>query len=476
MVTERRVAKNTLFLLAGQISQAICTLALWLLIARVLNPAAIGQYSLAVSLSAIFALVSKVGYEYLAIREVARHKEKASEYLGDILTMKGGLALVGFGLLAATVLAVGYPRGKGALILVVGATTFIVTLVAALEWCFQAFERMEYQGGLRVLRGLGALGLGAAALLAGGGILGVALAQLVIAFGFFAAIYTVVRRHFARPTWRLDWSAFGALSRRALPFGLGIFATVLLFNVDTVMLSHLKGDVATGLYNLAYRLVDGLKLLPIAFSSAIYPPLSYAFKHDREALTSLIVRAWYLMMISALPVAVGTTMLADRLVVFLFGARYAAAGPVLALLVWAGALLFLFSILSTTFAAIDRQPTGAGLVFLGTAINVSLNFVFIPRWGAWGAGLALVIAMLVMTTLGFASVSRHVSVPTWGSPFRYASMTVATALMAAGVWMLREANLAVVILAGVVIYTAAIFGTRGLRWADLQVLRRPASG
>lgn len=476
MVTERRVAKNTLFLLVGQISQALCALVLWLLIARVLTPEAIGQYSLAVSLSAIFAIVSKVGYEHLAIREVARNKEKASEYLGDILTLKGGLALVGYALLASTVLAVGYPRGKGALILVVGATTFVVSLVTALEWCFQAFERMEYQGMLRVFRGLGALGLGAAVLLAGGGILGVALAQLVVACGLVAAIYLVVRRRFARPVWRLDWLAFGAITKKALPFGMGIFATVLLFNMDTVMLSHMKGDVATGLYNLAYRLVDALKLLPIAFSSAIYPPLSYAFKHDREALGSLIVRAWYLMALAALPVAVGTSMLADRLVVFFFGARYAAAGPVLALIVWAGALLFLFSILGTTFAAVDRQPTGAGLVFLGAIINVSLNFVFIPWWGAWGASLALVVALLVMTTIGSVSVARHLSVPIWGSPVRYASIGVATALMAAVVWMLRGANLAVIILAGAVIYTVAIFGTRGLRWSDLQVLRRSVSG
>jgi O-antigen/teichoic acid export membrane protein len=371
---------------------------------------------------------------------------------------------------------VGYSRDKGVLILVVGATTFIATLIMAVEWCFRAFERMEYQGGLRALRGLGALGLGTAVLLAGGGILGVALAQLVIAFGFFVAIYTVVRRRFARPAWRLNWLAFGALTRRALPFGLGIFATVLLFNVDTVMLSHMKGDVATGLYNLAYRLVDGLKLLPVAFCAALYPPLSHTFRHDRKALNDLITKAWYLMAIVALPAAVGTTLLADRLIVLLFGARYEAAGPILALLVWAGALMFLLSVLTTALAAIDQQPAGAGLVFLGTTINVFLNWFFIPRWGAWGASLALVVAMVIMTAGGLLYISRLLAIPRWGSLFRYASMVAATAAMAVGLWSLRGAHLAVLVLAGSAIYTVAIFATRGLRWTDLEVLRRPASG
>ncbi len=176
MATERRVAKNAAFLLVGQVVQALCALALWLLIARILNPDAIGQYALAVALAAIFANVCKVGYESLAIREVARHRELAAMYLGDILILKGGLSLLGFLLLVATVLAIHYPAGKGNLILVVGATTFVAALVAGLEWCFRAFERMEYQGGISVFRGLATLGFGAGVLWWGGDILGVALA------------------------------------------------------------------------------------------------------------------------------------------------------------------------------------------------------------------------------------------------------------------------------------------------------------
>jgi len=476
MGTERRVAKNTVFLLVGMLGQAVATLALWLIVARLLDPDAIGQYALAVSLAAIFAIVCKVGYESLAIREVARHRELAAMYLGDILTLKGSLALIGFFLLAVTVFLLGYPTGKWVLILVVGATTFATSLTMGLEWCFRAFERMEYQGGLKFIRGVAILALGAGVLLWGGGILGVALAQLVVACCLFALTFIIIRGRFARPAWRFDWFAFGKLTREALPFGIGSIAGVLLYNVDTIMLSHLKGDAVTGLYNVAYRLVDGLNLLPIAFASALYPPLSHAFIHDRASLTALVTRAWSLMVISALPIAVGTTLLANRFIVLLFGARYAPAGPVLAMLVWAGALMFLFSVLNITFKAIDRQPTVAILVFMGMVINIGLNVVFIPWWGAWGASLALVIAYLVMTAVGLVILARHLAIPRWGSPIRYASMALATTVMALGVWLLRGANLGVVTLAGAAIYAVAIFATRGLRWSDLQILRRPASG
>ena len=227
---------------------------------------------------------------------------------------------------------------------------------------------------------------------------------------------------------------------------------------------------------MAYRLVDTLKILPIAIASALYPPLSHAFLHDRDGLTALVTKAWYLMVIAALPIAVGTALLANRFIVLFFGARYAPAGPVLAMLIWAGALMFLFSVLGITFSAIDRQPTGAGIVFMGMLINIGLNIVFIPWWGAWGASLALVIAMAVMTTVGLVILARHLAIPRWGSPMRYFSMGLATVVMAAGVWSLRGANLAVVILVGAVIYTVTIVATRGLRWADLHVLRQPASG
>lgn len=56
MATEKRIAKNTMFLLVGQVGQALGILVLWLIVARLLDPDALGPYPLAVALRNVHGL------------------------------------------------------------------------------------------------------------------------------------------------------------------------------------------------------------------------------------------------------------------------------------------------------------------------------------------------------------------------------------------------------------------------------------
>jgi len=83
----------------------------------------------------------------------------------------------------------------------------------------------------------------------------------------------------------------------------------------------------------------------------------------------------------------------------LFGEAYSATAPMLALQGWITLCYFLRTGMDRWL--VTEKLTHYSLGFhLGTAgLNIALNFLFIPRWGGWGAALASLIAMACCSIL-----------------------------------------------------------------------------
>ncbi len=91
-------------------------------------------------------------------------------------------------------------------------------------------------------------------------------------------------------------------------------------------------------------------------------------------------------------VAIPFTFLSGWVVELLFGAAYAKAGPLLSVMIWAG--LFMNLVTAKNIYLISRNWNRLHLVSmsLGCVINVLLNYVLIPVYGAMGAVIASCIA------------------------------------------------------------------------------------
>jgi len=86
----RTVAKSTFILIMTRIDHKILTLILIIYVAQYLGDAGFGKYAFAVALAGLFIVFSDLGLSTLAIREIARNKNKREEYLGNASTIKEG--------------------------------------------------------------------------------------------------------------------------------------------------------------------------------------------------------------------------------------------------------------------------------------------------------------------------------------------------------------------------------------------------
>jgi len=92
----RRMAKNTSVLTIMNIATLLLSLVFTIIIARSFGDVNFGEYSSAVALTSLYALIMDLGFNQLIIREVSREKEVAGKFLGNISIIKLVLAIIFF--------------------------------------------------------------------------------------------------------------------------------------------------------------------------------------------------------------------------------------------------------------------------------------------------------------------------------------------------------------------------------------------
>ena len=167
---------------------------------------------------------------------------------------------------------------------------------------------------------------------------------------------------------------------------------MLYMRIDQVMLRHLAGEESAGIYAAAVRLSEVVYFVPVLVVTGLLPYWVKARARGTEAYGRALQGIFDLQTALALGFAVPVAFLADWLVGWVFGPAYAAAGPVLALHVWAGVFVFQGVARSQTWVLEDWNRFTLVTTVAGAAANVALNFLWIPRHGAIGAAAATLVS------------------------------------------------------------------------------------
>jgi O-antigen/teichoic acid export membrane protein len=270
-----------------------------------------------------------------------------------------------------------------------------------------------------------------------------------------------------------DWSFWKPTIREALPFGLtGVFGMIYT-NISSVMLSVMQGNEVVGWYNAAYRLILVLLFIPAAFGLAIFPNISRFYIISQSSLRVAIEKYFKYMVILALPIAVGTTLVADRIILLVFGQGYTQSIIALQILVWTVVLTFAGAAFVKMFESTNRQIVVARVSGICMAANIILNLLLIPRFSYVGASIATLVTELILVgailVLGYRTrygVSRGRLI---GNTLR---ITISSLVMGAFVWYFGNLNLLVLVVLATLLYFGLLYLTKVIDKEDLSLLRQ----
>jgi O-antigen/teichoic acid export membrane protein len=158
------------------------------------------------------------------------------------------------------------------------------------------------------------------------------------------------------------------------------------------MLGEMSGSEEVGIYSVAVRLSEVWMFIPQVIFWSVFPAVVEARVNDESLLYERLQKLYNLMALTGYAVAVPVTLLAGWLVNTLFGAAYARAGAMLAVLIWANLFSNLEIARSAFLSSMNWTRIHFLAVLLGCLLNIVLNFLLIPRFGGMGAVIASLVA------------------------------------------------------------------------------------
>jgi len=473
MNTVQRIAKNTAVLLAATIISRVLSFFYVMYIARYLGAEGFGILSFALAFTGIFGVFSDLGLGPLTVREVARDKSLAKKYLNNIIVMKTILVTITFALIAIVINILGYPEQTIKVVYFIALSVIFNAFSGMFYSIFRAFEKMEYQSLGQILSSVLMLVGALFAISQRFSVIG--FASLYFMISVVALVYSFVISiwKFVKPKMKVDWSFWWPTIKEALPFGLtGAFITIYLW-IDSVMLSLMKGDEVVGWYNAAYRLILVLLFIPSAFNSAVFPIMSRFYVSSKNSLKFMFEKHFKYMLIIGFPIGIGITLLADRIVLLIFGAEYIPSVIALQILTWAIVFIFARTAFERVLESANKQIIVTE-VFGGCALlNIILNLILIPKYSYIGAAVATLITDFAVFVIIFVwSLKIGYGIPNKQLIEIISKVISASLLMGVFIEYFRDQNLFILVFTTIIIYFGLILLIKCFDKDDIRLFKK----
>jgi len=435
-ILRHRVTRNFISGTTLQIFSQGFSLAIVIYLARILGPTNYGLFSMTMAIMAYFILAITFGLPTIGIREVARKNDAAMQIWWDVGVLRTGLAVVVYGLLLIIAIYIPALRDMRALLILYGTSMFLIALLP--DWTFIGLERMAWPAFAALIGGALTLGL-LFAFVRSADQLSAALICIIAGNGLAVVILVAKLRELSdgRPQLIIPRERLWELMRPAFPFIFASLSSQIYGNADLILVGFIRGKAEAGIYAAAYKVVNLLVIFIGLISMAIYPAMARIFKSDPEKSNAFASAMTGAMLAVFLPIAMGGTLISAQLTRFFYGAKYAATAKPLAVLVW----YILLSALSVSFATAllasnEDRPYITALTG-GALIDVALIAFMVPKWGATGAAVAMVIAEFFIFLYLAVQARRKLKINFIQVRILF-PILISTLVMTAAVWALRE--------------------------------------
>ena len=413
---KQTIFKNTVWLFLGMSFSKLLGFILLIYAARLLGPNGYGEFSFAIALVSIFGILQDLGISGIVIREFTKESEnqeqkiKEQDDFNSLISLEIVLSIIAFVaiLIASFFITTSFDVRK--IIIILAVYSSINSMILFFCSFFQARQKMEYQVGPIIIQALLATIFAIFFLFNFPSAKNLSYAYLFASIVALICIWVLFSAKFftLRIFWKISvWRRFLLMS---WPLALmGLFG--ILYNyIDSVMMGYWGMIAETGWYNAAYRIISVVLIPAGLITGSFYPVLSKTFKNSKEKLQKVWDYQMEIMILLALPLAIGGIVLAPRVIYFFYPSSFFPSILSLQILIVMAGLIFIYRPLIDVMIASNQQKSTFWITFFGALINILLNLFLIPKYSLYGASLATVITYIVIISISVWLMVRLTSI------------------------------------------------------------------
>lgn len=394
----RRYGANTAWLMGEKVLRMFMGLFVGIWVARYLGPEQFGLLSYAQSFVFLFTAIATLGLDSIVVRELVKDNSQRNVLLGTAFTLKliGSLCI-----LPMLWLGVQFTSND--------SYTNLLIFIIASGTIFQSFNVIDFYYQSSVLSKY--VAFANTITLAISSIIKIVLIlneASLLAFAIVGVFDTVIlalgliyfywqKTHHSLREWQFDKVVAKRLLSDSWPLIFSSIVLTIQARIDQVMLKEMIGNQEVGYYSAGMRLIEAFGFIPVILSQSLYPAIQNAKKISLSVYKSRLTNFYRLNFTAFLIIAIPIYYFAEVIVVLLYGEEFKRVGGILSIL----AMRLFFTNMGTARSVfiISENLLKFSMItmFIGTIINILMNYLLIPKYNSEGAVIATIISFSITT-------------------------------------------------------------------------------
>lgn len=376
-----------------KVSQVLFPLITYPYVSRILMPDGIGRVGFVSSALNIFSIIAMLGIPTYGIKACARvrdDKDKLSQVVQEILIINTVSMLASYLLLLISVLVIPQFREECELFALMSIT--ILLTVFGVEWFYQSIEQYDYITIRSIITKLLSVVMMFVLVKDRSDVLQYGAVTIIGTVG--SNILNILRlRKFTSLRKRPEYD----LRRHLKPiFILFIFSavTTIYTSLDSVMLRMMSDINEVGYYSTSIKIRSVLLNVITVAASVLMPRSSYLVSQGMtEKYYELLKRSMGFVFILAVPSIIFFFVEADKVITIISGDLFLPSVPSFQALVFSLLFIGMTNVIGFQYLiTLGKDTLVLFSTVTGAVVDVILNLLFIPSYGAAGAALATSIA------------------------------------------------------------------------------------
>lgn len=395
MENKKAVISNTFWQVIIRLVMLAVTLISIKLLTIYLGPSATGEYNTITTYINFFIVLADMGLFAVTVREISKTPDREGKILSNVFVIRLISALLACVFSIAIVYFTHYSSHIKLGVLIGSGFLFFNLLSSVYDMALQYRLKMQYS---------------ALSELFGKVISVIALYLITTHHGSFywvmgtVALWGVLififkwlfAAKFLKLSFKYDKDVASWILRLSWPLGIVFIVNNLYFKIDTMILFALKGAAATGIYTVAYKILEVTAFIGSYFASALKPQISKNIKSNPASVGITIQKSITIMILCVMPIVVTSLAFSKDIIYFLSSPEFFDSSRVLILLALTLPFIYLDVVLVEVFIANDSRATLLKISSFVLIFNLLLNFFLIPRYSYYGAASATLISEIVL--------------------------------------------------------------------------------
>ncbi|MBI5022846.1 MAG: flippase [Candidatus Magasanikbacteria bacterium] len=453
------IAKNTLIQIIGRGFSTLFGLIALAAITRYLGQEQFGWYTTVATFLQFFAVFADFGLTLIGSQMIAEPGADEDRLISNLFSFRLLLSSLFFGSAMIAIFFFPYPMTIKLGVLVLTGSFFAATLQNIFMGVFQKHLRMS-------IAALGDAG-GRFIVLVGyflciffqWGLLPI-LAVSVAANGAQFLFLFASAKKIVKIKWLAEWVIYKKIFAKSWPIAMSMGFNLIYLRADTIILSLVRSQTEVGLYGAAYRVIDVAASIPVMFMGIILPHLTSTWHIDRAKFNHYFRRAFDFMCLIGLPFVLGGIYLAKPAMAFLAGAEFVESGTYLQILLIALLAIFFGALSGHAIVALNKQRSMIWGYIITAGLTLIGYFIFIPRYGAIGAGWMTVFSEILILILTFTVVERHIRL--WPSLAIFSKSLISSIAMLVAVYFIPLPHFIYSLFLAILTYCLVLFLLKGI--------------